>query len=214
MRRAKTMAVAASKAWAIAAAVAIALLAIAPGPAGAQSPARGQRFGNVTFTIPRFREWEVVTLNANTVRILIEGAPNQPVVMTSPQYELTAQRLEVTFRRSGPRNPYTVSTANANGGVRAVVRQPGVPAELQETRTLTCDRATFAAAAAPPAVGRIDLKGNVRSVLRGPAFPEPIVAQGETGFIELSGNNRNRIVLNNGSASGTVREPAARRGRP
>jgi hypothetical protein len=184
-------------------AIAIGLAAFAAG-----LPLRGaaQNAGKPSlgeFSVSNFTVWDT-TLGADTVTSNLQG-PN--LLVQSPQYDMAAPRIQMTVRRMGTPPRYRASKGTAAGGVRIVVRQP----EAQRINTVTCDNA-FYTAAAVPGTGRIDLRGNVRWVARDPALAEPSVLTGETGFIELLGRNRTRIVVNNGRFTATPIEPAPKKG--
>lgn len=125
-----------------------------------------------------------------------------PVVIKSTQYDLSAPRVYITARNSGNPARLGLSTANANGGVTMVARQQG-----GQVTNITCNSAYFVAAP-PPAVGRVELKGNVRSVTRGPGYAEPLVNVAEEGTINILGPDDIDFQFSGGTLSGAVNEPA------
>lgn len=123
--------------------------------------------------------------------------------VSSPQYDMAAPRIQMTARKVGKPPRFKVTEATATGRVRLVVRQP----EAQRTTIVTCDSAVYTTPADPTAAARIDLKGNVRSETRDPAFVQPLVNTAESGFIEMIGPNETNIELNNGNTTVTPVEP-------
>jgi len=169
-----------------------------------------QRIGNVTFTLPNFNTVQYEQPDSNSTRVVIDG--KEPAVVTSARYDLAAPKMQVLFRRAKPGAPFQVVSANLSGSVRVVVRTPLEPGDTGEPRhdTVTCDNATYAALDTPGDVGRIDLKGNVRLVSRGGIFVEPAVSFVKSAVIILRRDGTQSVTVNEGSATGTVRERAPR----
>jgi hypothetical protein len=184
-----------------AAAMAI-LAAAALAPVAAQNTgAAQQQFAD--FTI---RNYVKLRSQFDVERITVQlSGPRLSV--SSPQYDMTAPQIQMTARKGGKPARFKVTTGTATGGVRIVVRQP----EAQRTTIVNCDTAVYTASADPAATtGRIDLKGDVRSETRDPAFARPLVNTADSGVIELLGRNRTTIELNNGSSTLTPIEPRPR----
>lgn len=159
-----------------------------------------QRLGE--FTIRNFAVFDT-QFGTNTIVAALSG---RNLIIASPQYEMAAPQIKMTIRKTGKPPQWKASEANATGGVRIVIQRP----EAQQTTTVTSDRASYTAGNGGANAGRIDLKGNVRSVTRDPAFAAPLVQNAASGVIQLLGPNATRIQLFNGGTTVTPREPKAK----
>jgi hypothetical protein len=134
----------------------------------------------------------------------LRGGPGQVVNASSARYDMAAPSIDLTYDNK----TRLVTAGKATGGVRVVVRDP----DRRQVTTLTGDTATYrgASGANPP---RIDVNGNVRSVLRDPLFDpnNPLVTTGSSGFVEFLDGGRIRVKLSGAAASGTPIEPASKK---
>jgi hypothetical protein len=142
-----------------------------------------------------------LTFGTSRIDAVLTG-PNLRI--TSSRYDMSARRITMTARKANKKSPMKVTDADGTGGARVVVRQP----EVQRVTTVTADRFSYNVAATPGGRGRIDLTGNVRSIVRDPSFVQPFVTEAQRGVVTLLPNGEIGLQLSNGSASGQVREPA------
>lgn len=185
------------------------MLPLGAGFATAKQPRAEQKVGNFSlapFETLRFQ------FPGKAMTVSGVGANGGRIVAISPDYEMAARRIDLRFEKSSVNSPYKAVRGDATGGVRVVVRQPG----LKRETVLTCERAQYTATLAARDRGKIVLLGGVRSETKDPGFAEPLVAVAQTGTIQYipddTPEGKLDISLEGGPQGGSIRgtyiEPA------
>ena len=172
------------------------LAVVAPAGVAAPEPAS---------SIPRLGEFALhfspgtieVTSEKTTTHVLLSGPG---VSVTSPRYDMSAQRIEIAHSRKTAQRP-EATDATATGGVHVVVREP----EFHRATKAFCDKATYASVAKQ---GRVNLIGHVRFLMQGPQVEGSAELTGDSGSIEFAPGRPAVYRLSNGEGHATPREPA------
>ena len=129
----------------------------------------------------------------------------------SSRYDITSPHITLNLAKvaaqTGKPSQLRAQTATATGGATVVFRNP----DQDETTTVTCERANYAATNAAKNLGRLTMIGNVRSVTRGQAYGDvPLVQTWKTFYVEFT--DADTIVTGGeaGFVNGAIREPAPR----
>ena len=174
--------------------------------AGAQQKNAGTaRYG--PFSISNIGQLEVVDNKSGKTPVRIDG-PN--LSAKSPRYDIAAPHISMILVKAGTPPRSHAQTVTGTGGVKVVYRP-----NSDETTTITCDRANYAATNPAKELGRLNLVGNVHSVRRSPDYGDtPLIQDWTSAYIEFLDNDSTRFVGENGNVSGAIKEPPPRPKKP
>ena len=131
-------------------------------------------------------------LGTNTITADLSGGS---LVVESPQYTMSAPRIEMTAKKGGQPVRYKVVSANASGGVRIVTRD----AAANRTTVVTSNSAVYAATTNAKDLGIINLRGNVTSETR-----EPDLQMNGDSFVADTQMKTFDVRAESGTATGTL----------
>ena len=178
-----------------------AIFCVATLPSPAQEAAKITRIGR--YSIAPYGELVLDPKPNGDYDVLLVGVNGKPMLVKSPDYEVTAPRIEFSLVGKKLKPTRMVTT----GGTKVVSRNP-----KGEKTVITCDEMRYSATPAPTDRGIMRLTGGVKMVTFDPRFAEPVAIDGESATAVFRADGTIKVTMNaganGGTASGAVYEKA------
>ena len=187
--------------------IALAAWATLPSPAR-QTEQPPARIGN--YSIAPYGSIKMLRRPTGDSDFVLTGQSGRPMLAKSPDYEITAPRMEVSIRGAKRKPTRFVAT----GSVKVVNRNR----QTGQKTVITCQEVRYTATTAASDRGVMRLIGNVRSETTDTTLAAPLLITGDTGTATFLPDGTLDVTLDasgdSGKMSGQVYEPATKGAKP